>query len=297
MDATNTPNTPRTFGVSRLSLLLGIWLLIAPFMLGYNLGVATWNDIILGILVAGVALLRTFGNMQAGTSWLNVVFGIWLIIAPFALNYADHPAAWFAWRRFVGILALVVFATFPGVALNSSSFVFRDFGLFGYPLAHYFRESFWRGEVPLWNPLNNCGLPFLAQWNTLVCYPPSLIYLLLPLPWSLNLFCLLHLMLAGVTMYFLALRWTSSGLAASVAGLAFVFSGSVLSTLIWPNYIATLAWVPAVILCCERAWCEGGRRVVLAGLVGAIQMLAGTPELIFFTWLIVLALWMDQVWA
>ena len=56
-------------------------------------------------------------------------------------------------------MALLIFFAFPGVVLNSSSFVYRDFGLFGYPLAQYFRESFWRGEVPLWNPLNNCGLP------------------------------------------------------------------------------------------------------------------------------------------
>ena len=124
---------------------------------------------------------------------------------------------WFTWRRFAGVLALLILAAFWDVLLNLSSFVYRDFGLFGYPLAHYLRESFWRGEVPLWNPLNNCGLPFLAQWNTLACYPGSLIYLVLPLPWSLNLFCLLHLFLAGVAMFFLAFRWLGNGLAASLA--------------------------------------------------------------------------------
>jgi len=203
---------------------------------------------------------------------------------------------WFTWQRFAGVLALLIFVAFPGVLLNASSFVYRDFGLFGYPLAHYHRECFWRGEVPLWNPLNNCGLPFLAQWNTLVCYPLSFIYLLLPLPWSLNLFCLLHLLLAGVTMYFLALRWTGHRLAAAMAGLTWACSGSVLSTLIWPNYIAVVAWLPAVILCCDRAWQEGGRWLMIAGLIGAMQMLAGTPELIMFTWLVVLALWADQFW-
>ncbi len=198
--------------------------------------------------------------------------------------------------RFAAILALLIFLAFPDVLVNSSSFVYRDFGLFGYPLAHYLRESFWRGEMPLWNPLNNCGLPFLAQWNTLACYPGSLIYLVLPMPWSLNLFCLLHLFLAGLTMFFLAFRWTGSRLAASLAGLAFVFSGSVLSTLIWPNYIASLAWVPAVILCCERAWEEGRRWLVFAAGIGAMQMLAGAPEVIFFTWVVVLILWADQCW-
>src|SRR6266481_4868140 len=118
----------------------------------------------------------------------------------------------FTWQRFAGTLAVLIFAAFPGVLLNASSFVYRDFGLFGYPLAHYYRDSFWRGEVPLWNPLNNCGLPFLAQWNTMTLYPLSLFYLLFPLSWSLGVFNLGHLFLAGLGMYFLARQWTGNSL-------------------------------------------------------------------------------------
>src|SRR5688500_14523438 len=107
-------------------------------------------------------------------------------------------------RHFAAVLAGLIFISFPGVLLGFKTFFFRDFGVFSYPLAAYYRDSFWRGELPLWNPLNNAGLPFLAQWNTLVLYPPSLLYLLLPLPWSLNLFCLGHLFLGGISAYFLA---------------------------------------------------------------------------------------------
>ena len=87
----------------------------------------------------------------------------------------------------------MVFIPFRGVLLGAQTFAVRDFGLFSYPVAAYFRDSFWRGEWPLWNPLSCCGAPFLAQWNTLTLYPPSLIYLLLPLTWSLPFFCLAHL--------------------------------------------------------------------------------------------------------
>src|SRR5207247_4260685 len=150
----------------------------------------------------------------------------------------------FTWQRFAGVLALLIFLAFPGVLLNASSFVYRDFGLFGYPLAHYHRECFWRGEVPLWNPLNNCGLPFLAQWNTLTCYPLSLIYLLLPMPWSLGLYDLCHLFLAGLGMYFLANSCTANRFGATVAGITFCFSGLALNCLVWPNNIAALGWMP-----------------------------------------------------
>src|SRR6267378_7295218 len=139
--------------------------------------------------------------------------------------------AWITPGRFATILAVFICASFSDVVSGNASFFFRDFGFFGYPLAHYHRESFWRGEVPLWNPLSNCGLPFLAQWNTLVLYPGSLFYLLFPLSWSLSMFCLLHQFLAGLGMYWLALRWTASGLAASLAGVAFAFNGLTLNCL------------------------------------------------------------------
>ena len=106
--------------------------------------------------------------------------------------------AWFTPGRFALLLALFILAMFPDVILGGRTFIFRDFGLFGYPLAYHYRESFWHGEIPLWNPLNNCGIPFLAQWNTMVLYPGSLFYLLLPLEWSLGMFNLLHLFLCGM---------------------------------------------------------------------------------------------------
>ena len=191
---------------------------------------------------------------------------------------------------------MLIAASFAGVLCGGQTFVHRDFGLFGYPVAQYHRDCFWRGELPLWNPLNNLGLPFLAQWNTLVLYPPSLLYLLLPLPWSLNFFCLAHLFWAGLGMYFLAGHWTGNRLAAALAGTAFACNGLTLNALMWPNNIAALGWMPWVIWLVEAGWRKGGRALWLGALVGALQMLAGAPEIILFTWLLLGSLWCGQWW-
>src|ERR1051326_2906286 len=172
-----------------------------------------------------------------------------------------HPGGpgedWLSAGRFAGILAVCIFATCPEVVLGLRTFFFRDSGYFGYPLAFHHRESFWRGEIPLWNPLSNCGVPFLAQWNTLVLYPGSLFYLFLPLTWSAPVFCLAHQFLAGLGMYFLAARWTGNRLAAGLAGMVFAFNGLSLNSLMWPNNIAALGWMPWVVLAAGRAWQEG----------------------------------------
>ena len=108
MDAT-TPPRPRTFGASGINILFGIWLILAPFILAYTgLQVAMWNDIILGVLVGVIALIRTFGTAQAGTSWINVLLGIWLIIAPFVLSYGDNPTP--RWNDVILGILIVIFA-------------------------------------------------------------------------------------------------------------------------------------------------------------------------------------------
>ena len=203
---------------------------------------------------------------------------------PDAKTVGTGDDAWLKPAWFAALLAMLTLAAYPQVFLGLQTFVYRDFGLFSYPIAHYFRESFWRGELPLWNPLNNCGLPFLAQWNTQVLYPPALFYLLLPLSWALGVFCLLHLFWGGMGMFFLARQWTRNHLAAAFAGTVFAFNGLMLSSLVWPATVAGLAWMPWVVWLAERAGRDGGRMLVLAALAGALQMLSGGAEAILLTW-------------
>lgn len=207
---------------------------------------------------------------------------------------ATRPNEWFTPKRFAVFLALLVVVAFPQVIFGGSAFFLRDFGMFGYPIAHHHREAFWRGEIPLLNPLNDFGLPFLAQWNTMTLYPGALIYLLFPLSWSLGIFCLAHLYLGGLGAFFLARRWTGSSLGAAVAGVGFAFNGLSLSCLIWPNNSAALGWLPWVVLATERAWTAGRAYIPAAALAGAMQMLTGAPEIILQTWLLVGALWLAE---
>jgi hypothetical protein len=202
-----------------------------------------------------------------------------------------NAAAWLTPGRFAALLGLLILVCFFRVVAGWETFAFGDYTAFGYPLAFYQRECFWRGELPFWNPYNNCGLPFLAQWNTLALYPLSLFYLLFPLSWSLGMFCLGHLFLAGLGMYFLAHRWTGSRLGAALAGVVFAFNGLTWHALLSPNNIAALGWMPWVVWTVEKAWRQGGRAVIAAALAGMMQMLAGAPEIILQTWLVVGALW------
>lgn len=79
---------------SGLNVVAGLWLILAPFAFDYDADAAVWNDVILGVSVATIAMIRTSGAYrEAWLSWLNGALGAWLIIAPFVLGYSDEGAA------------------------------------------------------------------------------------------------------------------------------------------------------------------------------------------------------------
>ena len=75
---------------SGVSALAGIWLMVAPFVLGYeNLLGPFWNAVIVGGAIAVIGLARVAAPLHhhPGLGWLHAAFGVWLVVAPFILGY------------------------------------------------------------------------------------------------------------------------------------------------------------------------------------------------------------------
>jgi len=79
-------------GSSWVNILLGIWVIISPFILGFHSSSAVWSNVVAGVLVGILALLR-WSMHQPGWSWLNLILGIWLVISPFVL-FLSGAAMW-----------------------------------------------------------------------------------------------------------------------------------------------------------------------------------------------------------
>jgi hypothetical protein len=79
-------------GSSWVNILLGIWAIISPFILGFHSSSAVWSNVVAGIIVGILALLR-WGMHRPGWSWLNLILGIWLVISPFVL-FLSAAAMW-----------------------------------------------------------------------------------------------------------------------------------------------------------------------------------------------------------
>ena len=84
-----------TAGANWVNVLFGIWVMISPFIVQFaRLPAAMWNNVIVGIVIALLALIRTSLPRQSGWSWANVILGIWMIISPFVLGVMTTAILW-----------------------------------------------------------------------------------------------------------------------------------------------------------------------------------------------------------
>lgn len=87
-----------------LNLLVGVWLIISPWVLNYNDADAWWNPVVFGAIVSTLALACVMVPARtAALSAINAAIGVWLFISGFWL--ADSAqAAWNDW-----IMGTIVF--------------------------------------------------------------------------------------------------------------------------------------------------------------------------------------------
>jgi hypothetical protein len=73
-----------------LNLILGVWLIVAPFFgVGVHNDAAAYNSYISGAVVAILAI-AALSRTRLWEEWLNLIVGLWLIVAPFALQFTGE---------------------------------------------------------------------------------------------------------------------------------------------------------------------------------------------------------------
>ena len=172
-----------------------------------------------------------------------------------------------------------------------------DQGVAFYPVYRRVAERWGAGEVPLWTPDLELGLPLLAnpQWGVLD--PQVLALVLLEELGGWRLFdrgfawlALLRVAGAALGAYLLARRLALGPRGAALAGVGFALSGSLL---LWLGYSLghVIPWLPWLLLAIEAQ--RGRRRGLAFGATAgtmALSLYGGHPETAFFVGLAA-ALW------
>ena len=153
-----------------------------------------------------------------------------------------------------------------------------------YAWLHIWVRSVWGGHVPLWDPYAYGGRPFTGEMPG---YDPlHLLFALVPLnrngmvsPRFFHQFLGLIHLLCAYFMFALLRELKCSSFAAFIGAVAFSLGGF-LSRMMWPVYIESCIWLPAIFLFLLRALrakmrAQALMEAALAGLSLGLSILAG----------------------
>lgn len=160
----------------------------------------------------------------------------------------------------------------------------------------HIRQALADGQFPLWNPQIFTGLPFLAAGQASTFYPLSLLFYILPLDIAYGWFTALQIGLAGMNMYLFGRIIGLHKAAAFFSGLVFMFSGFLIVSVVFTMFIAAVVWLPLLLAVIEwiiRKQEQKGAApfspipyVVIGSAIIGVMILAGHPELIYYTLLV-----------
>jgi hypothetical protein len=103
---------------SGVNVLLGVWLIVSPWVFDYSGRSAALSSVTVGALIALLAAIRlTWLHNSAGLSGINLLLAFWTAAAPWIYEYAINTGA--LWNNiFVGVLVAVL-AVWSAIATDA----------------------------------------------------------------------------------------------------------------------------------------------------------------------------------
>lgn len=160
-----------------------------------------------------------------------------------------------------------------------------------YPWYAFLSQAGVNRELPLWNPYEGLGIPFLALWRTRAFSPFSLPFYFLPLSVAINVSVFAKLVIAGLCAYYVARRFQFTPAFALLVALPFQMSGIFLVSH-WHPVSDVAPFFPLVLPCLQRLLLGDRRGWPYLALLIGIMTLGGDPEslvaTLFFMYVLVI---------
>lgn len=178
----------------------------------------------------------------------------------------------------VGIVIVgILFPTLTG----DERLAFRDVSHFYTPLYDYVAARCAAEWLPMWNPLDQTGMPLIGETTTAVLYPIRYVVF----GWvgqptiAMACYVAIHLIIAAIAASFAARCWGSSRVGAVAAAIMYPMSGCVWFLYTNPPFLVGASWLPIALAAATgpqlMPW---RRRVILAAGAMAMMILGGDPQ-------------------
>ncbi len=145
-------------------------------------------------------------------------------------------------------------------------------------MARFGFDRLFASDLPLWNPFQPTGTPFLPVTHVGLFYPGNFIYGFLDTGVATEVSFVLHLFFAGAGMWLLLRTLDLSGRAGLVAALPFMWSGWMIFYSNQASLITGMSWLPFTVWMVELSLRGEWRATCGLAVAVTLQIFNGATE-------------------
>ncbi|MDD5688030.1 MAG: YfhO family protein [Elusimicrobia bacterium] len=178
-------------------------------------------------------------------------------------------------RIFLFMILIILF--FNGIIFTDKIYFFRDILNLFMPYRLFAAENIQNGILPVWNPYTFFGQPFLANPETSLFYPFTILFYIFKFVAAYKIFVVLHFFLALIFFYLLVRFLKAKNSYAIIASVCWAFGGYFTARVEFISILGAAIWLPVVLMFLVK------NKKVLLGLVLSFQLFAGHPQVLFYS--------------
>ncbi len=139
------------------------------------------------------------------------------------------------------------------------------------------------GQLPLWNPFNGAGMPFLAVMHAGFLTPFNLLFLALPLWLAWSLYIFLQEILLGSFMYLYLKKIKLKTASAIFGSIVLMLSGVVIVRLLYGEYLYVFSCLPLLLFILEDyLQNRQSKKIFFIPLIILFMFISGQPQIILY---------------
>lgn len=152
-----------------------------------------------------------------------------------------------------------------------------------YPFKILASDIIKKTQLPLWNPYNGAGMPLMATMHVGFLNPFNVFFLLLPPFFAWTLYIAIQPFLIVLFTYLYSRKIGLSFFASIFSSIVFVFSGFVITRLIFGEYIYVLSMLPLLLFAIESYLNKDGSKFLFfIPFIVFFTFISGHPQMIFY---------------
>ncbi|OGR79486.1 MAG: hypothetical protein A3I11_03705 [Elusimicrobia bacterium RIFCSPLOWO2_02_FULL_39_32] len=186
-------------------------------------------------------------------------------------------------RDKTSILLLICLPIFflSGTLTSSHTFFMRDITYLFHPWRSLSAQMIQSGLMPLWNPYEMGGMPFLANCQSAILYPFTILFWIFHFVIGLKCFHFLHYALASLGFFLFAKKCGFSKIISFSGSVLFAYNGYSLTRHEFLSVLGSLIWLPwLLIFCIQKISKKNLTQLFFCSLVLTFSFFSGFPQIL-----------------